>query len=1188
MLDKRIPAAYILAGVRKRSPAGWFSLVSFLDNSSVPKKLARPSLEHGVSKTAECSATSFLAQKKDISGRADWSMEPRAQSNTNEARFISWETTMRKFLAQVLSLLSSLAILLIVFNSSAVHAAGPTGKIVGVVTDPSGAPIPGATVTAINEGTNEARAVTSDGDGNYSIPILPVGNYSIKVVAKGFETYLQRGIVLQVDQNVTVNPKLTVGSNSETVQVTGEAGQTPDLVDATVSQVIDQQRVVDLPLNGRDTLQLQYIMPGVSYDNDNVSHGQGQHEGVVVNGNRPGSNYYLLDGVDMTDSYLSTAPVFPAPDALQEFDIQTSNFTAQYGRSSGGLINAVTRAGTNTFHGGVFEFLRNTVLDTHNYFDVPGEAKPSLKLNQFGGYLGGPILKGKTFFFGYYQGTRQRRDESIVIGQVLTAQENPNLTGDGSAQFPAGSIYDPLTGAPFPGGLIPANRIDPTAMAAIKALMNFTPNNSTGGYTYHAPSADNEDGLNEDQYLARIDHKFSDKDQLFGHYFYNQDQSNGLGAGNLNLAHDKYFRNQNIALDYTHTFNPKLLNTAVLGFTRVAHHRGTLVSDGWETFGSLPGTSRAGIPSEFYIAVNGSYSNSGDGTFIQNRQTWQYTDYLTWNVGKHTLSLGGDFRREAVNRVEDYFTDPDFSFSGQYTVAPGGTASTTNALADLLLGLPNNFNLQTEVYSDLRHNAFDAYVADNYKVSRRVTIDAGFRWEPFLPPVDNYNDQICFDPTFKTLSSFYPTAPPGFTFPGPPEGSSSLGKGDPGCPRSMVPNRLKNVAPRVGLNLDPFANGKTSIRAGFGIFWDQARLIAWNRYSTAQPFDDNVTVNGVSTATPYPSLTGTNIFANAPSGEHVDPFPFIIPRTPAQRASFSPAYGGQWPTSAEGTVLPPNFNEGYTSQWNLTVDHELAKGYLLTVSYIGNKGTHLFMSRDINYAPISSYNFSESLATNQNTINARRLYANDCRPGQTDGPCLGQTQEETNSAWSTYHAGVVQVNKSYSNGFSLLASYVFGKYLDVVPFGAEGGLGPRDPTDFRLNYGPSDNDVKHRFTGFLHLRIAKSQGGSWSACGGCQRLAKSGCPHCTNRHTVHDHQQHGYGSYWNWRRICGFCTGPDREPFASRSLRILQPGSLYKRRPRDVRRYVEELPHRTFSCRYGFFTIQGISALRARKTPVSQ
>jgi hypothetical protein len=966
-----------------------------------------------------------------------------------------------------------LASLGLAFSLIPAHAVGPTGKIVGSVTDPTGAPVAGAKVTLTNEGTNESRSAVSDGNGDFAFPILAVGSYKLKVDASTFQGYEQKGIVLDVDQNVTVNAVLKVGSNTQVVEVTASSGQNVDLVDATISQVVDQQRVVDLPLNGRDTLQLQYIMPGVSYDNDGVAHGQGQHEGVVVNGNRPASNYYLLDGVDMTDSYLSTAPVFPAPDALQEFDIQTSNFTAQYGRSSGGLINAVSRAGTNSFHGGVFEFFRNTVLDTHNYFDVAGEAKPALKLNQFGGYFGGPIHKGKTFFFGYYQGTRQRADETISIGTVLTAAENPaNPANSSGVQFPAGTIVDPQTGKPFAqDGFIPANRLDPTAVNFIAKLFNLISNNGTGGYTYHTPVADNQDSLNENQYLGRVDHNFGTKDLVFGRYFFNQDLSTGIGVGNLDLPHDKYFRNQNVAGDWNHTFTPNLINTAVFGFTRIAHHRGTTSNVGWEEFGSLPGTSSAGIPSDLYVNVTGGASAGGDGSFVQNRQTWQYTDFVSYLHGKHAISVGGDFRKESVNRVEDYFTDPYFTFSGQYS-GIGGNGTSTSALADLLLGLPNYFNLQTEVASDLRHKAMDLYAQDNYKATRKVTIDAGFRWEPFLPPVDNLNDQICFDPTLKTQSTFYPTAPPGFTFPGPPLGQSANGKGDPGCPRSMVPNRYKNVAPRLGVNINPFKSGKTSIRAGYGIFWDQARLIAWNRYSTAQPFDENFYINGLITLAP--SLTGTNIFTN--NNNPVNPFPFIIPRTPAQRQAFSPSYSGFWPTSAEGTVLPPNFNEGYAGQWNVTVDQEIAKNYVLTLSYIGNKGTHLFMSRDINYAPISTYNPALSLNQNQSNINVRRLFAYDGNCGTTNGvanPCLGQTQEEANLGWSTFHAFEVSLNHRYSNGFSLLASYVFGKYLDIISFGAEGGLGPRDPTDFRLNYGPSDSDVRHRFTSSYIYQLPK-------------------------------------------------------------------------------------------------------------------
>jgi hypothetical protein len=825
-------------------------------------------------------------------------------------------------------------------------------------------------------------------------------------------------------------------------------------------------------------------MPGVSYDNNGVAHGQGQHEGVVVNGNRPGSNYYLLDGVDMTDSYLSVAPVFPAPDALQEFDIQTSNFTAQYGRSSGGLVNAVSRAGTNTFHGGLFEFLRNTVLDTHNYFDPAGIAKPALKLNQYGAYAGGPIQKGKTFFFGYWQGTRQRKDETVTIGQVLTPAENPNTNTSGNAQFPTGTIIDPVTGAPFAtDGLIPANRIDPVAKSMVAKLLNYTPNNGGVGYTYHAPSADNEDSLNENQYLGRIDRELGTKDLIFGRYFFNQDLSTGFGAGNMDLPHDKYFRNQNVVLDWNHTFTPRLINTAVMGFTRVAHHRGTTVSDGWGTFGSMPGSEGAGIPSEFYVNISGGANNNGDGTFIQNRQTWQYTDYLSYVRGKHSISVGGDYRKEAVNRIEDYFTDPIFNFSGQYSDATKSGGTGTSALADMLMGLPNYFNLQTEVRSDLRHTAGDLYAQDNYKVNRHITIDAGFRWEPFLPPVDNLNEQICFDPTFKTQSVFYPTAPPGFTFPGPPLSLKADGKGDPGCPRSMVPNRMKNVAPRLGFNIDPFANGKTSVRAAYGIFWDQARLIAWNRYSTAQPFDENFQLNGAIPTNNVPTqgaLTGYNIISINPGV--INPFPFIVPVTPAQRAAFSPSYTQNgvpyWPTSAEGTVLPPNFNEGYAGQWNLSIDQELARNWVLTVSYIGNHGTHLFLSRDINYAPISSYNHSQTLSQNQSTTNNRRLFAFDGNCGvntvtASPNPCLGQTQEEANQGWSNYEAGDVTINHRFASGFSLMASYVFGKYLDIISYGAEGGLGPRNPLDFRQNYGPSDNDVRSRFTSSYIYQLPK-------------------------------------------------------------------------------------------------------------------
>ncbi len=1011
---------------------------------------------------------------------------------------------MRSRLRRILALVFFVIVGMIV-SPHVSYAVGPTGRIVGTVTDPGGSPVVGAKVTLTNDNTNEVRIDTSDASGNFTFPSMSVGSYSVRVEDQGFQSYVQRGILLEVDQNVTLKTPLTVGAVSQTVEVSSTP-QGVNLVDATVSHVVDQQRVVDLPLNGRDPLQLQYIMPGVSYDNNNVSHGQGQHEGVVVNGNRPGSNYYLLDGVDMTDNYLSTAPVFPAPDALQEFDIQTSNFTAQYGRNSGGLVNTVTRSGTNAVHGGAFEFFRNTVLNSHNRFDTPGQRKPSFKLNQFGGFVGGPIQKDKMFFFGYYQGTRQRKDETLTIGQVLTQAQRPDLNGGVSnisdlknQKTAGGAPIDPTTGQPFPGNVIPAARLDPTALNLIKALMPL-PNNSTGGYTFISPVANNQDDLNEDQYLGRIDRTFGPHDSGFGRYFYNQDVSNGLGGGNLpGRPHLKYFRNQNVALDWTHTFSPNLINTAVFGFTRVAHHRGPTQAVGWEVFGGPATGSAPGVLSDLFTGVNGSINAGGDGAFVQNRQTWQYTDSINIIKGRHTLTFGGDYRREASNRVEDFATDPSFNFNGQYS---------GNALVDLLLGLPNNFNQQTEVQSRLRHNGLDAFAQDNYKVNPYVTIDAGIRWEPFLPPVDNLNDQLCFDPTLAAKSSFYPTAPAGLLFPGPPVGSGSFGQGDANCPRSGIPNRYKNVAPRTGINIDPAKNGKTSIRAGYGIFYDQARLIAWNRFSTAQPFDSNSTVSGPNVLAP--SLTGNSIFTN--SGR-VNPFPFIIPRTAAQRSTFL------WPTKAAETVFSPHFNEGYTQQFNLTVEQQIAKNYTLTVSYIGNKGTHLFISREYNYAPLSSFiktppassGIKDPIAYNNSDAvlsTRRRLSAVQCPTAVgsgTTGPCYGPTEMLEPTGYSNFNSVQVEVNHRFERGLSLQASYVYAKYLDIVSYTAEGGNGPRNPENFAQNYGPSDNDVRHRFTSsyiYQLPRVRSAHGLISGAVNGWQNqgiiIAQTGAPYSIN------------------------------------------------------------------------------------------
>ncbi len=931
-----------------------------------------------------------------------------------------------------------------------------SGTIVGSVNDASGAPVPGVKVTVTQASTQESRTATTDASGSFSFPLLAVGPYTLKAEKAGFSAYVEKGLTLQVDQNLTVPVTLSLGAVSQEVTVTGNVTGV-DLVKATISEVVDARRIVDLPLNGRDPLQLEQLMPGVSLDTNNVAHGQGQHEGIVVNGNRPASNYFLIDGVDAVDPYLAVAPIFPAPDALQEFSVNTSSFSAEYGRNAGALVNAVTKSGTNEWHGDAFEFFRNDKLNANNFFaNQAGLPRPPYKLNQFGGTLGGPIRKDKTFIFGYFQETQRRQAETTTIPQVLTPQERPDLNPAGanfSDKCPGPSCpIDPRTGNTFPNYLIPITRIDPTAINFIKKLMPL-PNNG-GGYSFSAPFSTNNDDLAEPQFVIRLDHSFSDSDKVFARYFYNYDSITGIAPPLQNAPHEKTFRNNNVGVNWTHSFSPTLLNQALVGFNRMYHFRSpTGAGVGWEDFGGPPNQAPAGRPAEIFTSISGSINTSGDGVFQQPRQVTQFNDTVSLVKGAHSIRMGGEYRAESVNRFEDFFTDPNFSFNGQFS----GTG-----LSDLLLGLPNSYTQDTEVVSQLRHKTVAAFITDNWKIRPNLSLDIGYRWEPYLPPVDNLNDQICLDPTFQSKSTFYPTAPPGITFPGAPLGTN-FGAGDKGCSRNLVGNHMLNSAPRFGFAWDPFKKGKTSVRGSYGIFWDQIRLIAYNRFSTSTPFTYTASIPAPGNVTNNyaPSLSGNSAFIN---GQQTNPFPFGIPRTSTQRASFSPLYGGNWPSYSLEVGLPPRWNEGYIQEYTLSIQHEIAKDTTFTAAYVGNTAKHLYISREYNPAiplPFSVQSYNQQLA---DEVNRRRLNNIQCPNGSgTTSPCYGSFALNDDNAFSTYNSLQITLNRRFSHGFTILASYVWEKYLDLISVGAEGQSGPRDPFNFALNKGLSDNDVPHRF-----------------------------------------------------------------------------------------------------------------------------
>lgn len=943
------------------------------------------------------------------------------------------------------------------FTAWMAQGANPTGTIVGTVADATGAVIAGSTVRLTHQATSASRTMTTDSAGNFNFPVLPVGNYTLKVEKAGFQTFTQTDIVLQVDQNLTVAVVLQLGAVTQEITVTGTTAGV-DLVKAVIAEVVDQRRIVDLPLNGRDPLQLMSLMPGVNFDTNSVAHGQGQHEGIVVNGNRPASNYYLMDGIDAVDSYLAVAPTFPSPDALQEFSVHTSEFSAEYGRNAGALVNAATRSGSNQFHGTLFEFLRNDRLNASDFFTNKASAKkPPFKLNQYGGTIGGPVRKDKTFFFGYFQQTARRFSRASTIPDVLTRQERPDLNG-GIADFndicPGTRCpFDPRTGQAFPNNSIPANRIDPTAFNLIKSVMPLP--NSGRSFTFSFPNADRNDSLDESQFIARLDHSLNEKSKLYGRFFFNNDSITGIRGNIPGLLYTKRFRNSNMATNWFRTFSPTLMNTVTLGLNRLAHTRGPNDTLSWETLGgpcNAFGCGQKDVKEIIQTSVPGSLSNNGS-SFGQPRTDLEAGDTVSWIKGRNSIKFGGDLRREGVNRFENFLTDPSIGFAGNFS---------GNPLSDVLLGLPSNFRQDAQVVSELRHTALAMFVEDDLKLMPNLTANLGLRWEPYLPPVDNLNDQICFDPTFTKRSQFYPTAPPGILFPGGPQGRG-FGSGDPGCPRQLIDRRWANFAPRVGLVWDPFKQGKTAIRAGYGIFWDQIRLIGYNRFSTAAPFDlPQIFFSPGSPSNNWaPSLTGNSIYTNSGA---VNPFPLAIPRTPQQRAAFSPLFGGNWPSLALEDVLNPDWNEAYIQEYNLSVQQELFRNYTLTLAYVGNKATHLPISREFNWAvplPLSVATAAQQRAT---TNQRRRFSSIRCLDAKgVSNPCYGPFELEDIGAWSNFNSLQVTLNRKFSHGLTLLGSYVWAKYMDIFSFEGEGNSGPRIPFDFAADYGPSDNDVTHRF-----------------------------------------------------------------------------------------------------------------------------
>jgi hypothetical protein len=925
-----------------------------------------------------------------------------------------------------------------------VNAQQITGNIRGTVRDTSGAVVQSAVVTVREVETGLTRDTISDHGGNYLLLELPVGHYQLEVTATGFRKYVQEGISLDVNETATIAVNLKVGSATEQVEVNANATLIQNTA-SSLGQTVMQREILDLPLDGRNFSQLGVLQPGVVPLTPGLLEAGGparENEGYAVDGQRPESNNFLIDGADNVSSVDGGFVLKPPIDAIEEFRIMTHNANAEFGRNTGSTTNIITRSGTNSFHGALWEFLRNDAMDSSDYFT---RSIQPLKQNQFGATFGGPIIKDKTFFFGYYEGFRNRQGESVPATvpsqqerQGNFAEDCTNISVNGQADkfdqngncVNAQGQLDPNGQLTFFGQNVPFNQMTlftPIDPIAANVLPFFPlPNSGENGYIGTQTLVENND-----QFGVRIDHYLSVADTLNFRYMYSAgpttDPLSPVGANVPGFPVGEYDRAQNFVSQETHVFSPRTIGVARFSFLRNTflldeHLNHESPSDlGFQYSPTLP--LAAGPP---FIQVGG-YASVGDpitGPRYTYQNTFDVSGSLSWIRGRHELKFGGGYRRDQINALQGIASNGFFVFS---------TFPYSDGFASFLSGNPVVFLQGGGDFSrEIRDRALDAYAQDTYRVTSRLTLNYGLRYELPFPATENHNEVNLFVP--GSQSRIIPSAPPGLLYPG-----------DSGVPAGLIPTQTTAFAPRFGLAWDPSGSAKTVVSAAYGIFYEP--------YYTGEggPLQDPVS------APPFLKTQQIsfpiNSFAN----------PFYTPNP------FSQAF----PEPMTLLVVSRNLHLPYAQDWNLNVQRSFGENWLLQVGYIGTTGVRLprFIEGDpaifvpglSNGQPIS----------NENNVNQRRLYSGCTLTSNPNVPCTyGSIGEIASIANSGYNALEASLRKRFSHGLSFLASYTYSKSIDDVssfnitgsasqPVAGENDLA-QNPFDLAAERGRSMFDARHR------------------------------------------------------------------------------------------------------------------------------
>jgi hypothetical protein len=961
--------------------------------------------------------------------------------------------TMRSLLACARA--RYLATLVLILGLSAIALGQQiTGTIVGTVKDPQGAVVSTASVTATNLDTGYSRSTKANGYGEYRIDLLPVGRYTVEAKAPSFQHFVQQNLTLDVDQTLTVEITLTVGAQTQTITVT-EAPPTINTSDAVLGRTIGSDEILGLPLVNRNVYTELSLTPGVmANSSSDITNSAGTpnqvvglpSEDVQINGGLDSGNGtvgFYLDGGNNITGMRNYGNQAPNPDAVDEFRVETSAFSAQYGEFSGAVVSVITKSGTNKFHGSLFEFNRNTDFNAFSWAKITNPfptGGPYLKApyhrNQFGGTFGGPVRHDKAFFFFSYAGLRQIQGAPITGGVTPTAAERQgDFTGDTFLVYTPGkphTVANELNGAnagpgcqpneispTTAGHCVPAALLDPTAanLLNIKNTIGVSvplptgalvPSSGGGHYTglYDTPTTDNE-------YLGKYDENIGDKNHLGVTYFFIKTASTGQGTGGA--ANVPWTGNQdastqtNANISEVHTFSPSTANQAWLTFTRALAGRvlipvtgpGTQTLASFQTGSTSPFLIEgpAALP---YLNVTGDFGtgepNAGPVTGSDN---YEVRDVVSMTKGKHNLSLGGEFALDKTMFFADLFDYGAITFTAGTAANPG--ISTGNALVDFDAGIVNGGFEQDAPYTthlSTWHTA--VFAQDNYRITQRFTANLGLRWDIDTPPVDAHNRTDSFVPGQQ--STVTPAAPKGMLFPG-----------DSGVGRGIISTPYSHISPRVGFAWDPFGDGKTSIRAAAGIFWGNFSGNEWNQPGNAMPFSIR---NGFGTE---PSLTNIyNVgFPSTASGGGIFPY------------TYSAAHPQFYPSQSIESITT-GMKDSRIYQFNFSVQRQLPARISMTAAYVGTLGRNLNTFIDANYAPYATVNSSGgplvgALSNSAASYEQRRQFDGgiNLSPGTLNAITFlipGQT--------SNYNSLQVSATKTLSRGFTLSGFYVWSHALE--------------------------------------------------------------------------------------------------------------------------------------------------------------